>query len=244
MRTIELLFKRWVVALALFLSIPALGDDRVEQSIATEPSPPTALPAVGSNDALFAPAGHLSTTLSTGLPYVAIGEVAYGFTSRFTLGIVAGVTPDSPGAGLRLRGVLFEKGAERIYVSTLLLYYPASASSNDEPWVLAWPTIQAEHRFNGGATVHAGFGAAAATCTGVIGSLFRYGNFGHDDDDSDKGGFMGDIWLSANVGGAIPIARATSLFADVSVESQGLAFDRHWLGTLPIVVTLGIEHTL
>jgi hypothetical protein len=230
-------FGRSLFLFPLLLCCPALAGETAsleERIEAPQPAP---------NDPLFNPAGHLSGTFSTGIPYLAIGEIAYGFTDRFTLGAVGGITPDSPGAGLRLRAVLFQRRADRVLLSSLFLYYPASKASSDEPWVLAWPTVLYEHRFGGGASLHAGVGVVGATCTGVIGSLLAYGNFGHDRDDGDKGGFMGDVWLGGTIGGAVAVARATSLFSDVSVMSQGLAFDRHWLGTLPVVVTFGVEQT-
>ncbi len=196
-----------------------------------------------SNDALFAPAGHLAGTVASGIPYVGIVELAYGVTSGFTVGVIAGVTPDTEGIGLRLRGVVAKKGNDRIVLTSPILYYPGTASSGGDQWLLVMPSLLAEHRFEGGLAVHVGLGFAAAECTDSIGSFFRTGSFGREKDDDQKMGFMGDVWATATVGAGLPVGRATALFGDVTLVTQGLALGHHWVGIVPVIGEFGIKQT-
>jgi hypothetical protein len=196
-------------------------------------------PVASANDPMFASAGHFSATAATGVPYLAIGEAAYAFTDRFSMGVIGGITPTTEGAGIRLRGVIAGRGADHLLVVSPLLYYPATAGLGNEPWVLAMPSVLAEHRFDSGIRAHAGFGVAAATCTDALASFFEQGPARMRD---NPGGFMGDLWATATVGASWPLAARTSVFSDVSLVSQGLTFDRPWIGGPPVVATLGIEH--
>jgi hypothetical protein len=76
-----------------------------------------------------------------------------------------------------------------------------------------------------------------------LGSLFTHGDLSHDHDDDHGGGFMGDIWLTGTVGASLPIGASASVFSDVTVVTQGLAEDRHWIGIIPVIATLGVERT-
>src|SRR5437762_14386768 len=77
--------------------------------------------ALAPNDALFPSAGSVAGSVATGIPYLGIGEVAYGVTDRFAVGVVGGVTPTTVGGGVRLRGVLFERGDDRLVIGSPLL---------------------------------------------------------------------------------------------------------------------------
>src|SRR5438552_7891888 len=124
--------------------------------------------ALSSGDELFPEAGTFSGAFATGIPYVAIGEVAYGVSDRFALGVVGGITPTTVGAGLRLRGVLFEKGGDRVVLGAPILYYPPTGGLGDEPWMLTMPSLLFERRFESGGKIHFGAGIAAATCLDAI----------------------------------------------------------------------------
>src|SRR6185503_14158511 len=69
------------------------------------PSAPTktAGESIDSGDYLMPRAGQLGFGAASGIPYVAIGEVTYGFGERFAMGAIAGITPRTVGFGLRPR---------------------------------------------------------------------------------------------------------------------------------------------
>src|SRR5688572_14397259 len=63
--------------------------------------------------------GRGRVTVATGIPYVAIGEYAYGVSDRVTVGFMTGVTPHIPGYGVRARAVLLEsQEGFRVYFCT------------------------------------------------------------------------------------------------------------------------------
>jgi hypothetical protein len=218
--------------LAITLLAAALSSSAFAQ-VAVDPA---GLRAQREGDALFPRAGEFSATVATGVPYLAIGEVAYGVSERFALGVVGGVTPITYGFGLRLRGIVVGGETARLVAVMPVLYYPATASLGHEPWVLAMPQVLAEQRFGGDLTAHVGVGAAAATCTGAIAGLFT-GKHEHDAD----GGFMGGLWNTATVGGALPLGGVTA-FADATLILDGVRLaDSRWIGGPPLVVTLGVR---
>jgi len=140
---------------------------------------------------LFPERGRFTATFSSGVPYLAIAEVAYGFGDRFALGVLGGVTP-TYGFGLRVRGVMGDWGRAKLVLGTRLLYYPATHSSNGEPWVLALPTVRLDLAASPRVHLHLEAGAALATCTGSLAALF-----GGKHSDDDRGGFMGGAWSVA-----------------------------------------------
>lgn len=232
-----------VFALAVTLSTAA----QAEPEISARPAQ-----ARKASDELFPGAGRFAVTGSTGIPYVAIGEIAYGFTDRFTFGIIGGFTPSTPGWGVRARGVLVEQGANRLVVNAPVLYYPASEGLGNEPWLLTIPTLLAERRFNRGTNLHAGVGLAAAACTGAIESVFT-GYHLHNGELMEGGshetmaeggeGFMGGIWPTLTAGGAWAVGEDFHLFADVALVTHDLAFARNWIAGPPVILTMGVTRT-
>ena len=85
------------------------------------------------SDHLFAEKGRSAVTIATGIPYVGIAEYAYGFSDRFTMGVLVGTTPRVPGFGVRFRNILHSNGDnKRIYLRTPLLYYPQTKGLGGE----------------------------------------------------------------------------------------------------------------
>src|SRR2546425_12235612 len=69
--------------------------------------------------------GASRLTFATGIPYLAIGEYAYGISNRLTVGFMAGVTPSVEGYGIRVRTVLYQPDPGfRIYFCTPVFFYP------------------------------------------------------------------------------------------------------------------------
>ena len=190
-----------------------------------------------SDDELFPGAGQVAATVATGVPYVAIGEVAYGVSDRFAVGAVGGVTPVTYGVGVRARGLLVEGDVARLVAGMPLLYYPATRSLGHEPWLLAMPQLLVERPLEGGGKLHAGAGVAAAACTGAVAGFFG-GAHQHAD---GKDGFMGGIWNTVTVGGAMPLGSFRA-FADATLILHGvrLAGD-DWIGGPPVVITIGMR---
>jgi hypothetical protein len=176
-------------------------------------------------DPLFPRAGHASITVASGVPFVGIGEVAYGFTDRFALGAMTGLTPDmgsirgTVGVGLRPRAVLFASGAWRSTIVAPILYYPEVRGFGDtEPWMLVQPTLTVERSLGRSASVHAGAGLIAAACMESILTLGKE----HD--------MMGGVWNTATAGGNVALSARTSVFAEGGVVLRGVTVAPDWIG--------------
>jgi hypothetical protein len=192
--------------------------------------------AISSGDELFPESGTFAGSFATGIPYLGIGEVAYGVTDRFAIGAVGGATPRTVGAGLRLRGVLFqsESGRDRVVLGAPVLYYPPTGGLGDEPWLLTLPSLLFERRFESGGKIHFGAGIAAASCLDSIGAHL----FGSGHSDS---AFMGGIWETLTVGGATRMGSFTG-FADVTLLFSGPRLaGKDWIGGPPVILTLGVR---
>src|SRR3954470_16204162 len=93
------------------------------ETVDSHPSDAASVPDAPTRDTLFPSAGSFSATAATGVPYLAIGEVAAGVSSRFAVGAMAGVTPNVVGFGVRPR-MFFPLGEGRLIVRVPVFYYP------------------------------------------------------------------------------------------------------------------------
>lgn len=98
---------------------------------------------IHQNDHLFLFKGSTSVTIGTGIPYIGIGEVAYGVTAGFTVGAIFGVTPLVEGYGIRVRGLIYENDDTkfRVHLRAPIFYYPKTFSLGAEPWWLTYPAL-------------------------------------------------------------------------------------------------------
>jgi hypothetical protein len=213
--------------------------------IASAASPdPNDAPAVESapktTDPLLPGGGSFAVAGASGIPFLALGELTYGFTDRFALGAIAAATPNvgsnrgTSALGLRPRGVLFASGPWRSVLSVPVLYYPEVEGFGGarEPWMLARPTVSVERALPGGASVSLSLGAIGVTCAE---SLLTLGK---------EHTMMGGIWETAGIGGTIPLSGRWTLFGEASLIARGIEPARDWLGGLPVVAFLGVATRL
>jgi hypothetical protein len=190
-------------------------------------------------DYLFPRAGGFSASLGTGLPFLSIGEVAYGVGPGFSAGAVVAATPDAAGlkgtaaVGVRPRGVLFRAGRWRSALVASALYYPSVPGFGGprDPWVLVRPELTLERRMDSGAWVNVGVGVVGAAC---LESLLTLGKE-HDPT------VMGGVWDTARIGGAVPLSGGASLFGEASLVMSGVVPARQWIGVVPVVAVIGVE---
>ncbi len=193
-------------------------------------------------DYLFPEQGHFSASLGSGFPFLAVGEVAYGFGPGFSAGALAAATPDMgslPGTtafGTRLRGAVLRRGGWRAVLVAPVLYYPSITGfgGGRDPWVLTRPEALVEHRFDSGASANVGLGLIAAACTESLLTLGRE----HSDD------VMTGVWESVRIGGSMPMSRSTSVFGEASLVMDGVHPAAHWIGIVPLVTVVGIAASL
>jgi hypothetical protein len=185
------------------------------------------------DDYLMPGAGRVSGSVATGVPFLALGEIAYGVSDGLAVGVIGGVTPRVDGFGLRPRGVLFRSGRERVELVVPVLYYPKTGDG--EAWMLARPTASFEHALASGARISFGLGFVGATCVESLVTLGR---------EHDRK-VMGGLWNTAAIGAAMPISRGASLFGEATAILAGLRpAGSNWIGGPPVVVAVGVEMKL
>lgn len=192
-----------------------------------------------STDPLFPRAGGFDAAAASGIPFLALGELSYGFTDRFALGAIAAATPNvgsiegTMAYGLRPRGVVFASGPWRSVVTVPVLFYPQVSGFGDrEPWMLARPTLSLERALPGGASVDVTLGVLGVACLEGIETLGK--------EHTMEGG----LWETGGIGGSIPLSRATTLFGEASVITRGVEPASDWVGGFPVVAMAGVTTRL
>ena len=186
--------------------------------------------------------GKTIATFATGIPYIGITEVAYGFTNRFSAGAIAGVLGNlAPGYGLRFRYILAQPSQDlRIYFKAPVIYYPKARSfgcPDCDPWFLIWPTVNAEWRLANGTRLWCGVGVVAAACaTTVLG--------GDEEEEEMAEGLNEGVWNTLQIGFSRPITRRVSFQLEVAAVFKGLklASSHNWLGGPPVILTTGFSY--
>ena len=181
-------------------------------------------------------------TLLTGIPYVAIAELAYGFTDRFSVGVLGGIVPHNPGGGLRFRYLLAQpSGNFRVHLKMPVIYYPKAKSlgcPECEPWFLTWPAVSAEWRRPGGTRWWVGAGVVAAACADTV--------FGRENEAMETGGGIQEgTWNTLQFGFSKPVTRKLAFQLEIApvLEGRKLASRRTWVGGPPLILTTGFSYS-
>jgi hypothetical protein len=228
-----------LAAAVLVFASKARADESPEAAPTRDAATADASTRAPAHDYLMPRAGDFSATFASGVPFLGLGEIAYGPTDRFAIGALAGATPDLPkvsgtaAIGLRPRGIVWKSGAWRSTLTAPVLYYPElQGFGAREPWVLARPTIGLEREIGSGARVNVTVGAIAAACTESIVTLGK--------EHTMEGG----VWNTAGVGGALPLTANTSVFAEGSLVMRGVVPAPDWIGGSPVVAFAGVTTRL
>ena len=202
------------------------------------------------SDYLFPKAGDLSLSLATGIPFLAMSEVAVGITNRFSIGGIAGIAmsgdgpPTNVGFGLRPRVDVWHSHRWRVEAVVPVLYYPKTNGT----WFLTRPAVQVERTWESGWRAYGGVGVVAVVSEDALTgntkpgeSVLPYGGTpGQKAGDASNG-----IWNTLSVGGALPLGKKTSVFGEGVLVLNGYKLPgQEWVGGVPFVLTLGITTTL
>ncbi len=210
-----------------------LASNMARAADGSAPSPPD-----HGDDTLLSEPGHFMVTAASGVPFLALGELAYGVSRGFSIGALAAATPDTAkfdgtsAVGLRPRGELLRSGRWRSILVVSALYYPSipGFGAERDPWVLVRPEVLLERRFDSGASIDAGLGLIAAACVESVVT------FGREHDPTDMGG----IWNTVRLGGAVPLGGPISLFGEASLVMRGVVLAQQWIGMVPVVAVAGV----
>ncbi len=184
------------------------------------------------NDHVLNYKGQSRITLATGIPYVAIGEYAYGVSDRITLGVLAGLTPSVEGYGIRARAVLYQPGESfRIYFCTPVLFYPKTKDLGGDAWWLTRPNINFEWMTSSGFRYKVGGSIIAAASHKTL--------FGNPSDAK----FHPGIWNSVHAGFSLPTSSGVTFQCEASLVMSGLKVaGPDWVGGPPMILVLGVSY--
>lgn len=188
--------------------------------------------SIRQRDALYPGSGRISVTAATGVPFVAIAEVAVGVTDHVTLGVLAGQTPALYGVGLRPRVALWRSQSQRITWIAPTLYYPRHSGRFRQAWVLSRPTLLLEERAHESVTLHLGVGLMIASVVASDTEPAMQGTL----QNLDHG-----LWASVQFGGRLRLSSAWSAFLDVDLvhDLDGPSWSK--IAALPVVASLGVS---
>jgi hypothetical protein len=103
---------------------------------------------------------------------VAIGEVTYGFTKRFSMGFIVGTTGTLAVVGIRLAGSVYQKENFSLKYRMSVIYYPERngtflfdrTSQQVMPWFLSTGLLDGEWRMKSGLRWSVGMGLLETHC--------------------------------------------------------------------------------
>lgn len=204
-----------------------------EVAPAEMPAAPAARPP-RVHDPVFPGGGHLGTSLTTGVPFPALGEIALGIGDHFAIGVMGGASPKVPAFGVRPRVKLFDTGHVRGIVSVPSLYYPFTDDAGGDPWVLTRPSFVVEHTWRSGLRVGGGLGFVAAASTTYFNGDRKGPGYGDE-------GFQSGLWNTVNATFSAPIGTSASFFVEGALVMRGLRLaGDEWVGGVPFTVALGV----
>ena len=177
-----------------------------------------------------------SVSLTTGVPFIGMGEVAWGFGDRFTLGALIGLTPNVLGVGARPRVVVVQSssGRDRLQVVMPILYYPQT--SDGSPWMLTRPMVGWSHGWDSGVRFGVGVGIIAATSVGKEAHTYAGTNV------ASSGVAW---WNTVGVDCTVPVGRDVSLFGEATLVMKGARLaGPDWVGGPPFTLSLGVSFGL
>lgn len=218
------------------------------------------------HDPLFPKKNKHVIMMGTGIPYVGIAEYSYGFSKRFSVGILAGTTPIVPGYGLRIKYNVYQvSDISRIIFKAPMLYYPETKDLGGEPWLLTWPSLSYEWRLDSGIRLSIGAGAVAAACANDFFGIdhphiekdmkaLKVVDDGHDhthehtqssgpNTSMSNQGFMGDIWNTFQTSISVPIKDNFNFQSEVALVFDGTKIaDEQWVGRHPVILFVGFSY--
>lgn len=197
------------------------------------------------HDYLMPQKGKSLAEFYTGLPYVAIGQYSYGFSDRFSVGVIYGFTPFVRGMGLRIKAIIgTPTNRMRIYFKSPLIYYPKAKEEKLDPWFLVWPTINVEWKLKNEGKIWVGAGVIGAACADVIfNPKERHKNMSAD--EMQKMEKMTDLWNTLQIGYSKPISNKLSFVIEIAPVLKGLKIKSHdgFLDGAPVIFTTGLSYS-
>lgn len=202
-------------------------------------------------DYLMPEKGKSMLEFYTGIPYVAIGGYSYGFSEKFSAGIIYGYTPHVLGYGVRIKAIIAQPNESmRIYFKSPLIYYPKMSPEVADPWVLAYPSLNIEWKFKNEGRLWTGVGVIGAACVDyLLGSeeeeeIAKHGP--RTGPEMMKKEPVAELMNTIQIGYSKPLSNRTSFVIEVAPLMKGFKFvtPHGLINGLPAAVTLGLTLSL
>lgn len=200
--------------IALFQGASAQGVDRFQN----DPS----LPAKSKFNA-----GLFTTYQGSAIaPPVLIGEVAYGVSKRFSVGIVGGTTGTQALIGVRLATAVYQKENFRVLFRVSSIYYPGrhgtflfdNTDQHVMPWMLGMGFLDAEWRTQKGIRWSFGIGFLETHC--VDGMMYVL--FGVKPGPGQEADLELEVFNTIQGSVAIPLSKRFTLRPEAIVAMDGV----------------------
>lgn len=172
---------------------------------------------------------------------VLIGEVSYGLTSRFSIGLVGGTIGTQALVGIRMAASVYQKEKFRLLYRMSILYYPGrdgtfifdNSNQHVMPWILGMGFLDAEWRTEKGIRWSIGMGFLESHCAdGMMNMLFG----------SEAEANLGlEVFNTIQGGAAIPLSKRFTLRPEAIVAFEGtqiVSGENHKVGPLYLYVHL------
>lgn len=140
-------------------------------------------------DPLFQGRGYAQFTFTTSVPLhtpppIMIGELSYGFSGRFTGGVLAGTTGVVGFYGVKVNYLMYSGKKFRLHFRMPVVYYPKRSGKflfdrrniTIEPWMLSLASVSGEWRTKKNIRYLFGIGAVETHCAASMwGVLHKWG---------------------------------------------------------------------
>lgn len=155
------------IALTLLMSYSVKGQDKVDSLLSRIPAYDPDFPERKRFNV-----GTMVTYSNLTPPPAIVGEVTYGFSRKFSAGILAGTTGTQILTGVKLNTVLFRNNSFSLMNRIVILYYPGrsgrflfdTSHANIMPWMLSMATLDATYLSKNGTRWLLGVGVLETHC--------------------------------------------------------------------------------
>ena len=190
-------------------------------------------------------AGILTTYSGKTPPPVLFGNITYGISNKFSVGVIGGTTGNLAGLGIKLNAVLLQKNSFRMAFRMFSVYYPERNGKflfdrNDlhvMPWMLSMGVIDTEWRSKKGIRWALGVGMLETHCIDGMMRLLR----GEPKDEDD---LSFEAFTSLQGGVSIPVSKKLTFHPEVFTVLKGgklIKSGEHRVG-FPIIATVSLTY--
>ncbi len=158
-------------------------------------------------------AGLLTTYTKGNPPPILLGEVSYGISNKFSVGIVGGTLGTLALFGVKVNAVLFQRGAFRTTFKMMSIYYPERngtflfdrTNKHIMPWMLSTGIVDVEWRSQKNIRWSLGMGLTETHCIDGMKKWFSHRS-GHEAEEKE-GELPFDVLTTLKASVSIPISK-------------------------------------